>query len=259
MRADGTRETAHINLRAVFSAPRGWCMLSADYRQVELRLMAHLAGEAGLQQVFSDGLVDPFTRMAADVRGKAEAAVTAAERAEIKQAFYGLLYGMGAKMLATKLGCDVNTAATLRQRLLTQYPRVCPSRSAPPAARCVCAVFVVAVARMDSVPIQPTGKASDGEGRWRLCERSARCGGLRACRVWLYGGMLFGMNACVGMCGGAVWLCGIIEGHVVCVLWGDSVACGADTAVAGGDGAAVRGDEVRGDGDVQAAAVAAGD
>lgn len=128
MRADGSRESAHINLRSVFSAPRGWCMLSADYRQVELRLMAHLAGEAGLQQLFAEGLLDPFTRMAAEVRGTAEAAVTAEQRAEIKQAFYGLLYGMGAKMLATKLGCDVNTAAALRQQLLSQYPRVSPRR-----------------------------------------------------------------------------------------------------------------------------------
>lgn len=193
LRADGTRETAHINLRAVFSAPRGWCMLSADYRQVELRLMAHLAGEAGLQQVFSDGLLDPFVRMAADVRSKAEAAVTAAERSEIKQAFYGLLYGMGAKMLATKLGCDVNTAAALRQQLLTQYPRVRPPPP-PPLLPPPCfaprevAAWSGVCGPSPRLPLcmyslQSTGESVDGEGMCQMCEHSARCGALAACRV----------------------------------------------------------------------------
>ena len=133
LRGDGTRETAHINLRSVFSAPRGWCMLSADYRQVELRLMAHLAGESDLQRVFSAGLLDPFTRLAAEMHDKAEAAVTPEERTAVKQLFYGILYGMGAKALATKLGCGINAAAALRQQMLTRYPRARP----PPVVLCM--------------------------------------------------------------------------------------------------------------------------
>jgi DNA polymerase I-like protein with 3'-5' exonuclease and polymerase domains len=104
-------------------------MLSADFRQIELRLMAHLAADKDLLRLLSDPANDPFISLAAEVCGKAPAQVTPDERGRVKQICYGLLYGMGMQSLSKKLGTDVNTAQAWRDQFLGKYPRVRSSRS----------------------------------------------------------------------------------------------------------------------------------
>lgn len=99
-------------------------MLSADFRQIELRLMAHLAADEDLMRVLSDPAHDPFTSLAAEVCGNAPEHVTPDERGRVKQICYGLLYGMGMQALSKKLGTDVNTAQAWRDQFLGKYPRV---------------------------------------------------------------------------------------------------------------------------------------
>ena len=58
------RSSYRFNVRAAFRAPEGWLILSADYSQLEFRLMAHFSGDEGLQQMFRDPGGDPFRLLA---------------------------------------------------------------------------------------------------------------------------------------------------------------------------------------------------
>jgi DNA polymerase I-like protein with 3'-5' exonuclease and polymerase domains len=101
-------------------------MLSADYRQIELRVMAHLSQDAALLRALSSPKTDPFTALAAEVCGVQLGEVTPEQRGRIKQICYGLLYGMGLQALSKRLGCDVSSARDWRDRFLAKYPLVRP-------------------------------------------------------------------------------------------------------------------------------------
>lgn len=85
--------------------------------------MAHLAEEdsliSALNQVGPSGNnaggIDPFTVLAQE---------TGQDRADVKQLFYAVSYGMGVGTLSKKLGCDSNTAARWKQDLLSKFPKV---------------------------------------------------------------------------------------------------------------------------------------
>jgi len=80
----------------------GWVMVSADYSQIELRIVAHLSGDKALIRAFQEG-ADVHARTAALVFGVAEEEVTPAMRAQAKTINFGILYGMGAARLARTL------------------------------------------------------------------------------------------------------------------------------------------------------------
>jgi hypothetical protein len=124
--ADGTRKVVMVNARAVFRAPEGWAMLSADYCQIELRVMAHLSKDGALLRALASPQTDPFTALAAEVCGVEPAEVTTVQRGRIKQICYGLLYGMGLQALSRRLECDINSARDWRDRFLAKYPAVRP-------------------------------------------------------------------------------------------------------------------------------------
>ncbi|MFH2053625.1 MAG: DNA polymerase I [bacterium] len=97
--------------------------LSADYSQVELRLLAHLADDPGLQQAFRDG-ADVHRRTAALIAGVGEDEVTAGMRSRAKAINFGVIYGMGARALARQIGVKVAEAAEFIDTYFRTYPGV---------------------------------------------------------------------------------------------------------------------------------------
>ncbi len=88
----------------------GWRFVSADYSQIELRILAHLSGDAAMRRAFAAG-EDIHARTAALVRGVDPAAVTSAERRVAKAVNFGILYGQSAFGLAKSLGIPQAEAA----------------------------------------------------------------------------------------------------------------------------------------------------
>jgi len=96
-------------VREAFVAPAGSVIASADYSQIELRIMAHISGDEALLQAFHQGL-DVHRATAAEVFGLALDQVSSEQRRYAKVINFGLIYGMSAYGLARNLGID-NTAA----------------------------------------------------------------------------------------------------------------------------------------------------
>ena len=90
-------------IRQAFIAPEGWEMVSADYSQIELRVMAHLSRDEALLAAFASG-EDIHSRTASDVFGVFPEMVNAEMRRQAKVINFGILYGMGAFSLAKELG-----------------------------------------------------------------------------------------------------------------------------------------------------------
>ncbi|PIT76366.1 DNA polymerase I [Limnohabitans sp. B9-3] len=103
-------------VREAFVAPAGCVIASADYSQIELRIMAHISGDEALVKAFHDGL-DVHRATAAEVFGVGVDAVSTEQRRYAKVINFGLIYGMSAFGLAKALGID-NSAA---KNYITRY------------------------------------------------------------------------------------------------------------------------------------------
>lgn len=110
-------------IRKAFVAPAGYKIVAADYSQIELRIMAHLSGDAGLQSAFSQGL-DVHKATAAEVFGVALADVTADQRRSAKAINFGLIYGMSAFGLAKQLNVGRFEAQQYIDLYFERYPGV---------------------------------------------------------------------------------------------------------------------------------------
>ncbi len=110
-------------IRAAFIAPPGWVVLSADYSQIELRIMAHLSGDEGLRAAFRRG-EDIHRATAAEVFGVDPAAVSLEQRRAAKAINFGLIYGMSAFGLARQLGIGRGEAQQYMDRYFQRYPGV---------------------------------------------------------------------------------------------------------------------------------------
>ncbi|NMG75894.1 DNA polymerase I [Aromatoleum diolicum] len=110
-------------IRAAFIAPRDHVIVSADYSQIELRIMAHLSGDARLRQSFAEG-EDVHRATAAEIFGVAPAEVTSEQRRYAKVINFGLIYGMSAHGLAKNLGLERAAAAAYIDRYFARYPGV---------------------------------------------------------------------------------------------------------------------------------------
>jgi DNA polymerase-1 len=117
------RTDAGRRIREAFIAPRGWRVLSADYSQIELRIMAHLSGDPGLNRAFGHD-EDVHRATAAEVFGVARKAVTSEQRRVAKMINFGLMYGMSAHGLAQRLGIGRPEAADYVKRYFERYPGV---------------------------------------------------------------------------------------------------------------------------------------
>ena len=116
--ADGMR------IRGAFVAGEGFeSLMSADYSQIEMRLMAHLSGDEALIEAFNSG-EDLHRTMASMVFGTPVAEVSAVERPRIKATSYGLAYGLSSYGLAAQLGIPVPEAAALRDRYFERFGKV---------------------------------------------------------------------------------------------------------------------------------------
>ena len=110
-------------IREAFVAPEGRTLVSADYSQVELRIMAHISGDRNLLSAFAAG-EDIHRATAAEVFGRSLAEVTPEERRYAKVINFGLIYGMSAFGLATQLGLERATAQAYIASYFTRYPGV---------------------------------------------------------------------------------------------------------------------------------------
>jgi DNA polymerase-1 len=110
-------------IREAFIAPSGWKIISADYSQIELRIMAHLSGDPGLLKAFALG-EDIHRATAAEVFALALDAVSNEQRRYAKVINFGLIYGMSAFGLALNLGVDRTTAQAYMERYFARYPGV---------------------------------------------------------------------------------------------------------------------------------------
>ena len=116
--ADGMR------IRGAFVPGVGFeSLMSADYSQIEMRLMAHLSGDEALIEAFNSG-EDLHRTMASMVFGTPVAEVSGEERSRIKATSYGLAYGLSSYGLAAQLGIPVPEAAALRDRYFERFGKV---------------------------------------------------------------------------------------------------------------------------------------
>ncbi len=111
------------SIRAAFVAPPGHVVLSADYSQIELRVLAHLAHDAELVDAFASG-GDVHVRTAALIFDKSPAAVTADERRAAKTINFGVIYGMGESALAKQIGVSREEAARFIAAYFARYAGV---------------------------------------------------------------------------------------------------------------------------------------
>ncbi len=110
-------------IREAFIAPAGSVIVSADYSQIELRIMAHLSQDKGLMEAFHQG-EDVHRATAAEVFSVAREAVSSEQRRYAKVINFGLIYGMSAFGLAANLGIERSAAASYIDKYFTRYPGV---------------------------------------------------------------------------------------------------------------------------------------
>jgi DNA polymerase I len=110
-------------IREAFIAPKGSVIVSADYSQIELRIMAHLSQDAGMLQAFTNN-EDIHRHTAAEVFGVEPAAVDNEQRRYAKVINFGLIYGMSAFGLAQNLNIGRKDAASYIERYFARYPGV---------------------------------------------------------------------------------------------------------------------------------------
>jgi DNA polymerase I len=110
-------------IRQAFIAPKGSVIVSADYSQIELRIMAHLSEDPSLTEAFLKGL-DIHKATASEIFGVPVSEVTAEQRRYTKAVNFGLIYGMGAFGLASQLGIERNAAQQFIDKYFARYSAV---------------------------------------------------------------------------------------------------------------------------------------
>jgi DNA polymerase-1 len=110
-------------VREAFVASKGCVIASADYSQIELRIMAHISGDSALLLAFHDGM-DVHRATAAEIFSVETSHVTSEQRRYAKVINFGLIYGMSAYGLAKALGIDNTAAKNYIARYFDRYPGV---------------------------------------------------------------------------------------------------------------------------------------
>ena len=107
-------------IRQAFTAPPGWEIVSADYSQIELRVLAHLSGDEALKAAFASG-EDIHSRTAADIFGVFPEMVSPDMRRQAKVINFGVLYGMSPFGLAKELGISQKLAQVYIENYFQKY------------------------------------------------------------------------------------------------------------------------------------------
>jgi len=110
-------------IRRAFVAPPGHVLLSADYSQIELRVLAHLSEDETFCQAFAQGH-DFHATIAAKVHGVPLTEVTSAMRNQVKQFSYGIAYGMSTFGVSQRLGVEMDEAASFVETYYAQFPKL---------------------------------------------------------------------------------------------------------------------------------------
>lgn len=110
-------------VREAFVAPAGSRIMSCDYSQIELRIMAHISGDEALLRAFTEGL-DVHRATASEVFGVEPEQVSSEQRRYAKVINFGLIYGMSSFGLARNLGIDNAAAKSYIDRYFARYPGV---------------------------------------------------------------------------------------------------------------------------------------
>jgi DNA polymerase-1 len=110
-------------IRRAFIAPPGHVLLSADYSQIELRVLAHLSADETFCQAFAQGH-DFHATIAAKVYGVGLSDVTSVMRNQVKQFSYGIAYGMSTYGVSQRLGVEMDEAATFVEAYYAQFPKL---------------------------------------------------------------------------------------------------------------------------------------
>ncbi|GAA4013735.1 DNA polymerase I [Actimicrobium antarcticum] len=110
-------------IREAFVAPPGSVIVSADYSQIELRIMAHLSGDASMLRAFADG-IDIHRATAAEIFSTTSAEVTTEQRRYAKVINFGLIYGMSAFGLAGNLGIERAAAQSYIDKYFARFAGV---------------------------------------------------------------------------------------------------------------------------------------
>lgn len=110
-------------IREAFIAPTGHVLMSADYSQIELRIMAHISEDPGLLRAFAQG-VDVHKATASEVFGVPVSEVSSEQRRYAKVINFGLIYGMGAFGLASNLGIEQKAARDYIDRYFARFAGV---------------------------------------------------------------------------------------------------------------------------------------
>ena len=118
------RNEEGMRIREAFTVGEGYeCLMTADYSQIEMRIMAHLSGDQALIEAFRSG-EDLHRYVAALVHGIEVGDVTAQQRSHVKAMSYGLAYGLSTFGLARQLGIDNAEAADLRNAYFARFGKV---------------------------------------------------------------------------------------------------------------------------------------
>ena len=110
-------------IRQAFLPAEGWSLLTADYSQIELRLLAHFCGDTEMRRAFAEDR-DVHTSVAAQIFGVAEADVAADMRRMAKTVNFGIIYGMSAHGLSQRLGIPRDEAARFIEAYFARFPKV---------------------------------------------------------------------------------------------------------------------------------------
>jgi DNA polymerase-1 len=110
-------------IREAFIAPEGFFLVSADYSQIELRILAHISGDSTLRQAFADDQ-DIHTQTAAAIYGIFPAMVTPEMRRAAKTINFGLMYGMGPVNLSRQLKISIKDAQEFIETYFRQFPTI---------------------------------------------------------------------------------------------------------------------------------------
>ncbi len=114
-------------IRTAFIAPPGRVLLSVDYSQIELRVLAHLAGAGGFRRAFEEG-ADVHRRTAAEIFDMMEPLVVPEQRRIAKAVNFGIIYGQTAWGLAESLGIPRGEATRIIERYNARYPELAAFR-----------------------------------------------------------------------------------------------------------------------------------